>query len=134
MSAPERGRAEARFQAARIDELRARARWYATLNEVQDRTSAAKLTAKAIEELREVGGELVGRARRKIRERPMAVAAILGGVLVFALRKPLFRGARALFSRRRATRGPDREFEPQAHDEVDALPGLAPAPTMTEEI
>lgn len=116
MNAPERDDAEARLLAARLRELRARSRWNTTLNEVQDRTSARTLTNKAIEELRETGGEIAARAMRKIRERPMTVAAIVGAALLFLFRKPLARGARALISRRRATREADHPLDAQIEE------------------
>lgn len=87
--------------------LEARARLVRTLAEVQERLDPRNLMNDAWREVRERGDELVDGAVDLARRKPLAVGAILGGIALYAARRPAARTLSKLIGRLRATPAAD---------------------------
>lgn len=82
---------------ARTAALVARARLAQTMGEIQHRLSPRVLMREAWDEVREQGSDLADEALTVARERPAAVVAVVGAVVVLLVRQPLWRFVAGLF-------------------------------------
>lgn len=92
-----------RLAKARLEERLARARWFDTLDELQDRATPGGIADELIESLQEGLSEAAGKAVNAAKQRPYTTAAAGFAVLLFALRKPIFRSIGRRWSRRKET-------------------------------
>jgi hypothetical protein len=91
---------DSKVRLAEAQAAAARARLTATAGELQRRLSPDELARGAVEGLREKSVELAGDAVAVARARPGAAASAAAGLFALALRKPIGRLARRMFSRR----------------------------------
>ncbi|HTU12613.1 MAG TPA: hypothetical protein VMG08_17110 [Allosphingosinicella sp.] len=89
------------LQQARSDAVAARARFFDTLGEAQQRLKPGNLAGEAWSGVKSKGAEAAGNAVEAVKERPGTVALVLGGLALFLARKPIGRAAGGLVSRRR---------------------------------
>lgn len=134
-------KANDRLAKARLDERVARARWFASLDELQDRTTASNIATEVFDGIKDAGSAFADRAVETVKRRPGLVAAIGSGLALFFLRKPIASAIRSRFSRlrnsgREETSEPVQPFDENVNWDAPAspIPDLAPRPTMIEEI
>ncbi len=89
------------LQQAKSAAVAARARFLGTLDETRDRLSPGNLASEAWTGVKDRTAEAAGNAAGAVKQRPGAVALVLGGLALFLARKPIGRAATKLVSRRR---------------------------------
>jgi hypothetical protein len=93
------------LQQAKSDAVAARARFFDTLEEAQERLKPGNLAGEAWTGVKGKTAEAAGNAVEAVKKRPKAVALVLGGLALFLARKPIGRAATGLVSRRRKRKG-----------------------------
>ena len=93
MSAPELTRAKQEAETARR-------RLLATVGELQERLSPAKIANNAWEGVKDRSGEIAEDAVQAVKARPVAVSAALGAFTLFLARSPIRSGISRLFARK----------------------------------
>lgn len=93
-----------RLAEARIDERMARARWFDTLDELQDRATPGGIADELMANIQEGVSQAAGKAVNAAKERPYTTAAAGLAVVLFALRKPIFRSIGRKWRSRKETR------------------------------
>lgn len=86
------------IEQAKRASVRARARFEATLAEVQTRLKPGNLAEEAWDGVKEKGADLADGALQAVKRRPAAVSMLLGAFALFLARKPLTRAAKRLVS------------------------------------
>jgi hypothetical protein len=99
------------LQQAKNDAVAARARFFDTLEEAQERLKPGNLANQAWSGVKDKTAEAAGNAVEAVKKRPTAVALVLGGLALFLARRPLKRAAGALVSRRRRRKAKGNEGE-----------------------
>lgn len=92
-----------RLAKARLDERLARARWFDTLDELQDRATPGGIADELLESIQEGISEVAGKAVNAAKERPFTTAAAGLLVALFAFRKPIIRSIGRKLGRRKET-------------------------------
>lgn len=92
-----------RLAEARLDERLARARWFDTLDELQDRATPGGIADELMESIGEGISEAAGKAVNAAKDRPYTTAAAGLGVVLFMFRKPIYRAIGRKLSRRKET-------------------------------
>ena len=90
----------------------ARARFLATLSELQERLKPGNLASNAWEGVKDKSGELADGALEAVKGRPVAVSAALAGFALFLARKPITSAVSGLI-------GGDGEREPEETKRVE---------------
>jgi hypothetical protein len=93
------------LQQAKSDAVAARARFFDTLEEAQDRLKPGNLANEAWTGVKGKTAEAAGNAVEAVKSRPKTVALVLGGLALFLARRPIGRAATGLVSRRRKRKG-----------------------------
>ncbi|MDT9597625.1 hypothetical protein [Sphingosinicella rhizophila] len=83
---------------AKFESEQARRRFEASLAEVQNRLQPAALTSNAWQGVKEKGSEIAVDAVQAVKERPVAVSAVLTAFTLFLARGPIRSGISRLFS------------------------------------
>ena len=89
------------LQQAKSEAIAARARFFDTLGETQQRLKPGNLANKAWTGVKDKTAEAAGSAVEAVKSRPKTVALVLGGIALFLARKPIGRAATKVASRRR---------------------------------
>lgn len=89
------------LQQAKSDAVAARARFFDTLGEAQQRLNPGNLANEAWTGVKEKTAEAAGNAVEAAKKRPGKIALLLGGLALFFARKPIGRAAKKVVSRRR---------------------------------
>lgn len=97
------------LQQAKSDAVAARARFFDTLGEAQQRLKPGNLANEAWTGVKSKSAEAAGNAVTAAKKRPGMAALLLGGLALFFARKPLVRGAKGLVSRRRRKRNESKD-------------------------
>jgi hypothetical protein len=97
------------LQQAKSDAVAARARFFDTLEEAQDRLKPGNLANEAWTGVKGKTAEAAGNAVEAVKSRPKTVALVLGGLALFLARRPIGRAASNLVSRRKRRRNQDEE-------------------------
>jgi hypothetical protein len=92
------------LQQAKSDAVAARARFFETLGEAQQRLKPGNLANQAWTGVKDKTAEAAGNAVEAVKSRPKTVALVLGGLALFLARKPIGRAATGLVSRRKRKR------------------------------
>jgi hypothetical protein len=92
------------LQQARSEAVAARARFFETLGEAQQRLKPGSLAGEAWSGVKNKSAEAAGNAVEAVKQRPGTVALVLGGLALFLARKPIRRAATGLVARRRNKR------------------------------
>ena len=92
------------LQQAKSDAVAARARFFDTLGEAQQRLKPGNLANEAWTGVKEKTAEAAGDAVEAVKSRPKTVAFVLGGLALFLARRPIGRAATGLVSRRKRRR------------------------------
>lgn len=90
----------ARIEQAKRDSERARARLDTTVGALQRRLNPKTLASDAWEGVRDKGSDLADDAVEAVRQRPVAVSAALGAVVLFLARNPVRRSVSRLINGR----------------------------------
>jgi hypothetical protein len=97
------------LQQAKSDAVAARARFFETLDEAQERLKPGNLANQAWTGVKDRTAEAAGNAVEAVKSRPKTVALVLGGLALFLARRPIGRAASGLVSRRRRGRNEDED-------------------------
>lgn len=97
--------AETDYQAARLRVVQARARAVATGRELQARLAPKTIAQDAWSTVRDRSEALAGRGVEAVRAHPGAAAGAGATAVALLARRPLWRGIRRLFSRRKPAEG-----------------------------
>jgi hypothetical protein len=89
------------LQQAKSDAVAARARFFDTLGEAQQRLKPGNLASEAWTGVKSKSAQAAGNAVAAAKKRPGTVALVLGGLALFLARKPLGRAVGGAVSRRR---------------------------------
>lgn len=95
------------LQQAKSDAVAARARFFETLEQAQERLSPGSLANEAWTGVKGKTTEAAGNAVEAVKSRPKTVALVLGGLALFLARRPIGRAASNLVSRRGRRRNQD---------------------------
>ena len=95
------------LQQATSEAAAARARFFDTLEEAQQRLRPGNLANEAWTGVKDKTSEAAGNAVEAVKSRPKTVALVLGGLALFLARRPIGRAATGLVSRRRRRRNQD---------------------------
>jgi hypothetical protein len=97
------------LQQAKSDAVAARARFFETLGEAQERLKPGNLANQAWTGVKDRTAEAAGNAVEAVKSRPKTVALVLGGLALFLARRPIGRAASGHVSRRRRGRNEDED-------------------------
>ena len=89
------------LQQAKSDAVAARARFFETLEQAQQRLKPGNLANEAWTGVKGKTAEAAGNAVEAVKSRPKTVALVLGGLALFLARKPIGRAATKVVSRGR---------------------------------
>lgn len=92
------------LQQAKSDAIIARARFFDTLGEAQERLRPGNLANEAWTGVKSKSAEAAGNAVAAAKKRPGMAALMVGGLALFLARKPVGRAVGGLVSRRRRKR------------------------------
>jgi hypothetical protein len=95
------------LQQAKSDAAAARARFFETLEQAQQRLKPGNLANEAWTGVKDKTSEAAGNAVEAVKSRPKTVALVLGGLALFLARRPIGRAATGLVSRRKRRRNQD---------------------------
>ncbi len=98
--------AEERLAEARLEERIARARWFDTLDELQERATPGGIVDEVWESVQEGLSRTAGKAVNAAKERPFVTAGVGLAVGVFAFRRSIFSAIARKIRARRATDEP----------------------------
>lgn len=99
------------LQQAKHDAVAARARFFDTLGEAQQRLKPGNLANEAWTGVKNKSAAAAGNAVAAAKKRPGTVALVLGGLALLLARKPIARGVSSLVSRRRRRKQAGNESE-----------------------
>lgn len=91
---------EAALESAQLEAERAKKRLASTLGALQYRLKPGTLMNKALDGVRERGGEMADDAMTAVKERPMTVSGIIAALLIFLARDPLWRLLTSFFAKK----------------------------------
>jgi len=97
------------LQQAKSEAIAARARFFDTLGETQQRLKPGTLANQAWTGMKDKTAEAAGNAVEAVKKRPTTVALVLGGLALFLARRPIGRAASDMVSRRRRRKGGEGE-------------------------
>ncbi len=90
----------AALQQAKSEAVAAKARFLATLGETQHRLTPGKLAGEAWSGVKGKTAQAAGSAVGAVKQRPVTVSLVLGGLVLFLARAPIRRAVTGLLARK----------------------------------